>query len=712
MGKSRHLSISLAALPLFLLMGCLNAPLPPDEGSLSATFILSDSENSEGIEVILPGTSYRGFTDREGRIVFDRLPPRSYEILAKHKDYLEYREANLEVRPGDSVFLGKIFLEPIPKDGTIVGIVEVEGVPDATPEIRLLGSNLSVRSASDGNFQFAEVPPGEYEIAVYYPGFAAETPTSVSVEAGATISLGRLELSSLQGEERASGAVTGRVVLVEEDSYEGVEIFLPGSTAYTASKANGSFWLGQIESGTHTLLFEKPGYIPARVPIQVTDENTITELPEIILEKIPAGKAPPVTGPASSSAPAPVSPDTPGILSGFAFFPDRQDHSGIVVRIPETPLETVTGADGAYVLPEVPPGDAVLRFEAEGYQAMEFADLVIEPGDVTRVPRVELYPAVEEAPPPPVPSRVYGQILLEDSGPQAGIQAALEGTSYLAVTDSKGSFLIPNVPPGSYSIVVNHNGYLPFSEPVEVGPGVDVPVPVITLQRDREYLQVIEANPGDGARRVEVTDRVTLRFRFNDRLLQRTVAKQVFLEPPAQVQVTLPEIDLLQVELLRRAQPGVEFETDYVLTLGTGIESPEGNTLEEPYVVRFQTGGPRVLSSYPADGARDVLILPDSPMRVYFNDAVDVQSLRDRITISPGVERPVIIANRDPIGSVVQIQFNPRESRTYRLTIPSAVRTMDGKKFENTPYTIRFKTGSYDDLPDANEASILELDDY
>lgn len=59
----------------------------------------------------------------------------------------------------------------------------------------------------------------------------------------------------------------------------------------------------------------------------------------------------------------------------------------------------------------------------------------------------------------------------------------------------------------------------------------------------------------------------------------------------------------------------------------------------------------------------------------------------------------------------MQMQLQP--SRDYEITIPRTVRTQDGERYENTPYRIRFKSGSFDDLtsPDQTEQFLGESGD-
>jgi hypothetical protein len=606
----------------------LNSPLPPEEASLSATFHLDTTGNHEGVEVILPGTSYRGFSDRDGKVIFDHLPARSYELLARKEGYQEYRERKVALEGGDHIDLGIIQLTALPTDGQIEGKVSVEGIPGATTEIHLQGSNLApIGSATDGTFTFAKVPPGHYRVSASYPGFSAGAPLSVTIEAGNTINLGLITLK---------------------------QIPVPTPTLVSNPIA---------PSATATLVVVSPQPVPS---------------PR-------------------------MAPDTPAIVRGFVFYPDRQDHSGIIIRIVDPPRESLTDASGAFLISDVPPGVRSLRAEAEGFLPSELTDLEVRPGELTTAPKIQLQPdpfAGSES----TVARMYGQVVLQDKGAQPGTLVVIEGTGLSTVTGSDGTFLFNQIPAGVYSILATRDEYEAMNSEVEVpDAGGDVPVPVFHMQPVAVYLQVVESNPAPRDRKVPVTDHVEIRIRFNERFLPNTVNQAISISPQVAHKVEVSEADLIAIDLLRTERPPVEFESEYTITVGTGLQSAEGHHLEEPYVLRFTTGGPRILSSIPASGAKDVLLFPGQPIVFEFNQAVDLRQLADRLKVSPrSGEVPSLTQQRVPFGQRVEVQLSVNPNRRYRLTIPTSVRTQsDNRRYENTPYTIMFRTGEYENLPDA-----------
>lgn len=629
------------------LVGCLDSPLPTDEASLSATFRLDGNvtENNEGVEVILPGTAYRGYSDSEGRITFDHLPPRTYELLARKDGFNEFRERKITLESGDHIDLGVVHLAAIPRDGTLEGEVALQNLPEATLTVRLLGSSLApIQSATNGYFRLTGIPAGKYRVSITHEGQAAGQPIPVTIEAGKTARLTRLSLS-------------------------------PG--------------------------FSNLSPIPAEEIIDVTEEVPIDSLPTPV----------PTVPPAPQPEPT-IDPNAPGIVKGYAFYPDRQDHSGILVRVVDPPLQAITDAAGLYLLSSVPPGMRTLRAEAEGYAPFEMVDLSVSPGELTQAPRIQL-PVSGAAQDSSEVSRIYGQVLLADKGEQPGIPVALEGTNFTAITGRDGTFVFNSVPSGGYVVIASLEGYETFTEEVEVPEsGEDVPVPVITLKPIAIYMAVLETNPRQNARKVPVTDRVHVEIRLSERFIPSALKGAVTVFPQVAARIESPEADLITVDLLRTEQPSVQFETSYTVTVGTSLVSTEGHRLERPFVLLFKTGGPRILGSRPAPGSRGIILAPDEPIWLDLNQPIDLRSLAEKIRISPNSgEIPVIRQERTLFGQRVEIQLQVPPKRKVRITIPSSIRTNEGQKYENTPYRIDFETGAFDELPNRTDEYLNEIND-
>ncbi|KXK28213.1 MAG: hypothetical protein UZ16_OP3001003460 [Candidatus Hinthialibacteria bacterium OLB16] len=325
-----------------------------------------------------------------------------------------------------------------------------------------------------------------------------------------------------------------------------------------------------------------------------------------------------------------VDPNAPGIVKGYAFYPDRQDHSGILVRIVDPPLQATTDAAGLYLISSVPPGLRTLRAEAEGYEPLELVDLTVPAGQLTQAPRIQLpVPGASQA--SGAVSRVYGQVILADKGEQPGIPVSLEGTNFTAISGRDGTFVFNSVPSGIYVAIASLEGYEPATYEIEVpDDGEDVPIPVITLQPVAIYMTVLETNPRQNARKVPVTDRVHVEIRLSERFIPSALKGAVTVFPQVAARIETPDSDLITVDLLRTERPEVQFETSYTITVGTSLVSTEGHRLERPYVLLFKTGGPRILGSRPEAGSKGVILAPDEPIWLDLNQPINLRSLQEK----------------------------------------------------------------------------------
>ena len=79
---------------------------------------------------------------------------------------------------------------------------------------------------------------------------------------------------------------------------------------------------------------------------------------------------------------------------------------------------------------------------------------------------------------------VFGKVFINGRTDYSGVTVSIEGTSYSAVTDSSGNYLIPNIAPGLYRIYAQAPGYLVASQP-----DVDV--------SDTTFVDTLQLIPGD-----------------------------------------------------------------------------------------------------------------------------------------------------------------------------------------------------------------------
>jgi hypothetical protein len=72
----------------------------------------------------------------------------------------------------------------------------------------------------------------------------------------------------------------------------------------------------------------------------------------------------------------------------------------------------------------------------------------------------------------PIRGSIAGTARFVDASAHAGIHIAVRGTSHLAATDDSGTFLVEDVPSGSYTLEASADGYVTATAPVQVAAGV------------------------------------------------------------------------------------------------------------------------------------------------------------------------------------------------------------------------------------------------
>lgn len=187
---------------------------------------------------------------------------------------------------------------------------------------------------------------------------------------------------------------------------------------------------------------------------------------------------------------------TVGSISGFVFFENDSDHSGIHVSIePLTDTKTAavrragekgevlprvivahtqTTQDGAYHFSDMEAGGYTLYASSDkSLQKAVSIDVTVTAGKTATVEDLYLVPT----------GTVSGRITVENqTSGNLGFLVFLAGTSYMAVTDDAGNFTITDVPSGiNYTLVVTKGPFESSGTTVTVQSGVATTVDPINV---------------------------------------------------------------------------------------------------------------------------------------------------------------------------------------------------------------------------------------
>ncbi|HVR43134.1 MAG TPA: carboxypeptidase regulatory-like domain-containing protein [Thermoanaerobaculia bacterium] len=227
--------------------------------------------------------------------------------------------------------------------------------------------------------------------------------------------------AGLSGERRGAG---GMMVM------RGPQVLRPFRTE------DGSFELQNVPAGGGELIVESPGFVTARVPVEVEEGKTLEDV-EVALERgtTIVGK---VTGP--DGAP----------LAGVSIGLGGETRN---LMIPQIAPQRGTSSDaaGEYRLEGVAAGEHMLRARKDGYQN-ESRTLQVEGSEM----RVDLRLSRGEA--------VTGVVVTESGMPVADASvtarsAVQDGTARNTKTDANGAFRLDGLTPGRYTFAASREGY-------------------------------------------------------------------------------------------------------------------------------------------------------------------------------------------------------------------------------------------------------------
>ena len=286
----------------------------------------------------------------------------------------------------------------------------------------------------------------------------------------------------------------------------------------------------------------------------------------------------------------------------------------------------------------------------------------------------------------------------------SGIRVALAGTSIIAITDREGNYLLNNVPPGTYTLIAQAEGY----EPAEVGPfevntGDDLVVDLLFLKQVLDYPRVLSVEPGDGIRDWMIQKEMPITVRFSKKMKPESLRESITIEPEVAFQVFSgkergdTDFDLAKI-VVNGADPDglVDFKTRYRLLIDTTAEDFEGVQLEEVFEASFRTGEPSVIRTVPRDRELVRGFGSAVPIIIYFNAAMQHKTLtHDAVRIRPRLDAmPLLSSDDDPETGWTRfyIRHSWEHGEEYTVTIQRRARTVGRKTLDNAPYRFTFRT--------------------
>ncbi len=348
--------------------------------------------------------------------------------------------------------------------GTITGTVNTGESPAPTvtvtvlPEYGAHGNTplATTTTNAGGAYTITNLPtPGTYDLSFSSPGFTVGQAVDTLV-GGAHDVANTVVLTS------TPGSITGTVT-AGGTPLGGVKVTATGSntkliTTTPTSGPIGTYLLSNLPTpGTYAITFSAPGYGSTSLAEQLGPGQSLGGINVAL-----TGGAGDVAGTVFNTGGSPIGNATVTASVGSS-------------TISATTVTTGTSA-GTYLLSNLPtPGTYAITFSAPGYQS-ETLDITLGTNAATSGFNAKLAPAT---------GTVIGTVEGANSQGLAGATITLTDGSVSVTTVSAsspaGSFELPQVPPGTYSITASLNGYQPNTVQVTVTAGKTTTTPAIVL---------------------------------------------------------------------------------------------------------------------------------------------------------------------------------------------------------------------------------------
>ncbi|BCB03802.1 carboxypeptidase regulatory-like domain-containing protein [Bacillus sp. KH172YL63] len=403
-----------------------------DDASVNGTII--DSSNGEfiaGATVELKQgatTVATTSSDINGFYGFVNVAPGNYTVVASNPPDYTQASVPVTVASGESVSQD-IFLSPA--TSTIQGTVTGSAIPQVNATVRLL-NNFGVEVATTttnvtGNYSFLNVTPGPYIVEAIANNFqSAQEPVITEPN---TVSVVDFDLLP------NPGAIEGTVfdqtngdpipnATVEVLTNQGVFV------ESTTTDALGYYLLEDLAEGTYIVRASAADYGTNSVSASVTSGVTTTS--DVPLQPVPGT----------------ISGNLTDDVSG-------QPISGAVVQIINSSGQVVTtgttDALGNYTIENLVPGSYSVVFSANGYSNTVLGAIVTQNQTTTLDAGLD-----------PIAGLVTGTVTDNAMIPIEGaLVTIVQNNIPIAtdITDQNGNYEVPNLAPGSYTVVVSADNF-------------------------------------------------------------------------------------------------------------------------------------------------------------------------------------------------------------------------------------------------------------
>ncbi len=408
-------------------------------GSVSGNILTSKGDVVEGATIRLEsndGTAYTASSLADGSFLFEKVSIGDYSISVSKLEFqtvalsLKYSVESSKRTAIDAIVLTSEYAD-------INGSV---GYSDRTDPSGILvtiedSSGRTIDSfavGSDGTFSF-RVPAGTFTIKANADGYA-EISKNITVVVEKTYSIDIGKINTLYG------SIAGKVVDADGNAVSGAVVNLTnmdgvGDAVTLSTNENGEFSSSTVPIGTYTVSITKSGYI----------DVVCNDVPIVGGRTYDVGTKALVSGTAG--------------ITGRVVLEGASNYSGVTVSATSLAdssklYTTTTTEDGLYYFVSLNVGTWLLKFQKDGYLSVGPEQVPLASDTIAEVKVITLRNEN---------SIVKGTVSLKGSSSFPGVNVLLknssDGTTFSTTTDIEGRYVIPNVKPGSYELVLSKEGY-------------------------------------------------------------------------------------------------------------------------------------------------------------------------------------------------------------------------------------------------------------
>lgn len=290
----------------------------------------------------------------------------------------------------------------------------------------------SATVGSNGAFSF-RVSAGTFAIRANANGYV-ESSKNITVVVGKTYSI------DLGGMNTLYGSITGKTVDADGNAVPGAVVNMTnmdgtGDAVTLSTNEAGEFYSSTVPIGTYTVSITKSGYM----------DVVCNDVPIIGRKTYDVGTKTLVSGTAG--------------ITGRVVLEGGSNYSGVTVSatslVDSTKLYTTTTTeDGLYYFVSLDVGTWLLKFQKDGYLSVGPEQVPLASDTIAEVKVITLRNEN---------SIVKGTVSLKGSSSFLGVNVLLknssDGTTFSTTTDIEGRYVISNVKPGSYELVLSKEGY-------------------------------------------------------------------------------------------------------------------------------------------------------------------------------------------------------------------------------------------------------------